>query len=79
MPAMRTQLTNCGKSPTDAPKRITIRGSIVGARNELSKALSPASCNTVRAHIHHLSFTQVNETLDQLRAGKVDRRLALEL
>src|SRR5580698_111295 len=60
-------------------KRITIRGSIVGTRRDLSEALQFAAAGKVRAHIRRAPLGAVNEVLADLRAGKVEGRMVLDL
>ncbi|HTP38964.1 MAG TPA: alcohol dehydrogenase AdhP [Steroidobacteraceae bacterium] len=60
-------------------KRITIRGSIVGTRQDLSEAIAFAAAGKVRAHIHEAALEDINPVIDQLRAGKVDGRVVLNL
>jgi propanol-preferring alcohol dehydrogenase len=58
-------------------KRITIRGSIVGTRSDLTEALAFASEGKVRAHIHHARLEDVNAVFAALKAGRVDGRMVL--
>ncbi len=58
-------------------KRITIRGSIVGTRNDLAEAIEFAAEGKVRTHIHAAPLEKVNRVLADLRAGKVDGRIVL--
>ena len=60
-------------------KRITVRGSIVGTRQDLAEALAFAGAGKVRAHIHRRPLTDVNAVFDALRAGQVDGRMVLEM
>lgn len=60
-------------------KRITIRGSIVGGRQDLAEALAFAAEGKVRAHIHRARLSDINLVLAALRAGKVDGRIVLDL
>jgi propanol-preferring alcohol dehydrogenase len=60
-------------------KRITIRGSIVGTRKDLAEALQFAAEGKVRAHIRRAPLSAVNEALAELRAGRVEGRLVLDL
>jgi propanol-preferring alcohol dehydrogenase len=58
-------------------KRITIRGSIVGTRQDLAEAIGFAADGSVRAHVHAASLAEINRVLADLRAGKVDGRMVL--
>ena len=60
-------------------KRITIRGSIVGTREDLAEAIAFAAEGKVRAHVHEARLEDVNRVLSDLRAGKVDGRVVLKL
>jgi propanol-preferring alcohol dehydrogenase len=60
-------------------KRITIRGSIVGTRNDLAEAIAFAAEGKVRAHIHQSPLGEINQVLSDLKAGKVDGRIVLRL
>ena len=60
-------------------KRITIRGSIVGTRQDLTEALAFAAEGRVTAHINHARLDDVNEVFDALRAGRVDGRMVLDI
>jgi propanol-preferring alcohol dehydrogenase len=58
-------------------KRITVRGSIVGTRRDLSEALAFAAEGKVRATVTIEPLSEVNSVLDRLRHGKVDGRIVL--
>ena len=60
-------------------KRITIRGSIVGTRKDLSEALAFAAEGKVRAHIHSVPLEHVNAVFAALKTGTVDGRIVLEM
>jgi propanol-preferring alcohol dehydrogenase len=60
-------------------KRITIRGSIVGTRKDLTEALAFAADGKVAAHIHRASLGDVNAVFEALKAGKVDGRMVLDM
>jgi alcohol dehydrogenase, propanol-preferring len=60
-------------------KRITVRGSIVGTRQDLSEALAFAVDGKVKAHIHRTRLEDVNRVFEDLRAGRVDGRMVLEM
>lgn len=60
-------------------KRITLRGSIVGTRNDLAEALAFAADGKVRAHIHKAKLEDINEVFADLKAGKVDGRIVIDL
>jgi propanol-preferring alcohol dehydrogenase len=60
-------------------KRITVRGSIVGTRNDLAEALAFAADGAVKAHIHHAALADINDVFAALRTGRVDGRMVLDL
>jgi propanol-preferring alcohol dehydrogenase len=60
-------------------KRITIRGSIVGTRQDLAEALAFASEGKVRAHIHRAPLEDVNAVFQGLKTGTVHGRMVLEM
>jgi propanol-preferring alcohol dehydrogenase len=77
----------CGLPPGAFPtpifdvvlKRITIRGSIVGTRKDLSEALAFAAERKVTAHIHRAPLGDVNAVFEALKAGTVDGRMVLDM
>jgi propanol-preferring alcohol dehydrogenase len=60
-------------------KRITVRGSIVGTRQDLAEALAFAAEGKVKAHIHRTPLDGVNRVFEDLKAGRVDGRVVLEI
>lgn len=60
-------------------KRITIRGSIVGTRNDLAEALAFAADGKVRAHVHTAPLHAINDVFGDLLAGRVDGRMVLDM
>jgi len=60
-------------------KRITIRGSIVGTRQDLAEAIAFAAEGKVRAHIHEVPLEDVNRVLQDLKAGTINGRIVLRL
>jgi alcohol dehydrogenase, propanol-preferring len=60
-------------------KRITLRGSIVGTREDLAEAVAFAAEGKVRAHIHRARLEDINRVFADLRAGRVDGRIVLDL
>jgi alcohol dehydrogenase, propanol-preferring len=60
-------------------KRVTIRGSIVGTRQDLTEALAFASDGKVAAHINHARLEDVNDVFSALKAGRVDGRMVLDI
>lgn len=60
-------------------KRITLRGSIVGSREDLAEAIEFAAEGKVKAHIHRRRLEEINDVFADLKDGKVDGRIVLEL
>lgn len=60
-------------------KRITIRGSIVGTRQDLAEALEFALEGKVKARVHRTTLEGINSVFDALRAGTVAGRLVLDM
>lgn len=60
-------------------KRITVRGSIVGSRGDLAEAVAFAAEGKVRAHFHRAKLEDINQVFADLRAGRVDGRIVLDI
>ncbi|MET0795530.1 MAG: alcohol dehydrogenase AdhP [Polyangiaceae bacterium] len=60
-------------------KRITLRGSIVGTRKDLAEAIEFAAEGKVRSHIHKAKLEDINRIFSDLKAGRVDGRVVLDL
>lgn len=60
-------------------KRLTIRGSIVGTRKDLTESLQFAGEGKVKAHIHEAKLDDINQVFADLEAGRVDGRMVLTL
>jgi propanol-preferring alcohol dehydrogenase len=60
-------------------KRLTIRGSLVGTREDLQEALSLSADSGVRSRIQTQPLETVNDALDQLKEGKVEGRIVLTM
>ena len=60
-------------------KRITIRGSIVGTRRDLTEALAFAAEGKVNAHIRRAALEDVNSVFQSLKVGAVDGRVVLDM
>jgi propanol-preferring alcohol dehydrogenase len=57
--------------------RYTIRGSIVGTRQDLTEALAFAAEGKVKATIETLPLGSINDVFNRLRTGKVNGRVVL--
>lgn len=60
-------------------KRITVRGSIVGNRQDLTEALDFAADGRVRANIHRTSLESINDVFRDLKDGHVEGRMVLDI
>ena len=60
-------------------KRITVRGSIVGTRQDLAEALMFAAEGKVRAQVESRGLSEVNGVLEELKAGRVRGRIVLQM
>lgn len=60
-------------------KRITIRGSIVGTRNDLAEAMAFAAQGSVRAVVSTAPLHAINDVFDDLLAGRVNGRVVLKM
>jgi propanol-preferring alcohol dehydrogenase len=59
--------------------RITLRGSIVGGRQDLAEAIAFASVGKVRSTIHTKQLDDINQVFTDLKAGRVEGRIVLML
>lgn len=57
--------------------RKTIRGSIVGGRQDLAEAIAFAAEGRVRSHFHTTSLEDINTVFDNMKAGKIDGRMVI--
>ncbi len=59
--------------------RYTIRGSIVGTREDLQEALAFVAEGKVKATIETLPLASINDTFNRLKTGKVNGRVVLDI
>jgi propanol-preferring alcohol dehydrogenase len=59
--------------------RKTIRGSIVGTRQDLVESLAFAAEGKVKVHYHTEPLEAINKVLNDLKAGRVDGRVVLDM
>jgi alcohol dehydrogenase, propanol-preferring len=57
----------------------TIKGSIVGTRKDMQEAIAFAVEGKVKATVHAAKLENINEVLDDLKKGKIDGRVVLEI
>jgi len=60
-------------------KRITIRGSIVGTREDLAEAIAFAAEGKVRSHISLAQLEDINRIFSDLKTGNVDGRMVIAM
>jgi propanol-preferring alcohol dehydrogenase len=60
-------------------KRITVRGSIVGTRNDLAEALAFAGEGKVAPHFSWDGLDNINAIFDRMRRGRIDGRVVLRI
>ncbi|MBO6603957.1 MULTISPECIES: alcohol dehydrogenase AdhP [Paracoccaceae] len=60
-------------------KRITVRGSIVGTRNDLRESLVFAAEGKVASHFTWDKLENINAIFDKMRAGQIDGRIVMEI
>ncbi len=80
-------LSLVGLPPGDFPlpifeivlKGITVRGSIVGTRNDLAESLAFAAEGSVTSHFSWDKLENINAIFDRMRAGQIDGRIVMEI
>jgi len=80
-------LSLVGLPPGDFPlpifevvvKRLTVRGSIVGTRNDLAEALAFAAAGKVAAHFTWDRLENINDIFARMRAGTIEGRVVLDI
>jgi len=60
-------------------KRITVRGSIVGTRQDLEEALAFAGDGAVKAHFSWDRLDNINAVFERMEKGAIDGRVVLDL
>jgi len=60
-------------------KRITVRGSIVGTRQDLDEALAFAGSKAVSAHFSWDKLENINDIFGRMEAGKIDGRIVVNM
>lgn len=58
-------------------KALTIRGSIVGTRQDMIEALDFYARGKVRPHVHERRLEEINEIFQEMREGHIDGRVVL--
>ena len=57
--------------------RITIRGSIVGGRQDLADAIAFAAEGKVHSHYHEMKLDDINKVFSDMKFGKLDGRMVM--
>jgi alcohol dehydrogenase, propanol-preferring len=57
--------------------RITIRGSIVGGRQDLAEAIEFAAEGKVHSHYHTMKLEDINQVFSDMKAGNLDGRMVM--
>ena len=57
--------------------RITIRGSIVGGRQDLAEAIQFAAEWRVHSYYHEMKLEDINEVSSDMKAGTLDGRMVM--
>lgn len=60
-------------------KALTIRGSIVGTRNDLEEALWFAGAGKVKTNVAPGKLEDINAIFDKMRAGQIEGRIVLDM
>lgn len=60
-------------------KRLTIRGSIVGTRNDLEESLWFAGTGKVKANVEGRPMEEINDIFQLMRDGKINGRIVLDM
>ena len=60
-------------------KRITVRGSIVGTRQNLEEALAFAGSGSVAAHVSWDRLENINDIFARMEDGKIDGRIVVRM
>lgn len=87
MARRRGTVSLVGLPPGDFPtpifdvvlKRVTIRGSIVGNRQDLSEAIAFAAEGKVKAKVATEPLDKINDVFKRMKEGKIDGRVVLKL
>jgi propanol-preferring alcohol dehydrogenase len=59
------------------PKRITLRGSIVGTRNHLSEAIAFAAEGKVKTTVSERRLEDINDIFANMKKGQIEGRIVL--
>ena len=87
MARRRGTVTLVGLPPGDFPtpifevvlKRVTVRGSIVGTRQDLAECIGMAARGLVKAKVTTEPLDKINDVFKRMKEGKIDGRVVLTL
>ena len=87
MARRRGTVSLVGLPPGDFPlpifevvlKRVTIRGSIVGTRQDLAECIGIAARGMVKARVTTEPLEKINDVFERMKEGKIDGRVVLKL
>jgi len=57
--------------------RVTIRGSIVGGRQDLAEAIEFAAEGKVSSHYHEIKLEDINQVFSDMKTGRLDGRMVM--
>jgi len=57
--------------------RITLRGSIVGGRQDLAEAIAFAADGKVHSHITRIKLEDINQVFSDMKAGRIEGRMVM--
>jgi len=60
-------------------KRVTVRGSIVGTRQDLAECIGIAARGMVKARVTTEPLEKINDVFERMKEGKIDGRVVLKL
>src|SRR4029079_10891112 len=60
-------------------KRITVRGSIVGTRQDLAEALAFAAEGKVKANVTTRRLDQINDVFAEMKHGEIEGRIVMTM
>jgi alcohol dehydrogenase, propanol-preferring len=60
-------------------RRITLRGSIIGTREDMREALDFAARGLVHCDVHIRRWEEINTVIDEMKARKINGRVVLKM
>jgi propanol-preferring alcohol dehydrogenase len=59
--------------------RYTVRGSIVGTRQDLQEAIDFAVAGRVHATVHTAKLEDINSIFDEMKKGEIQGRIVMQI